>query len=181
MSSVTQFGEVCPWEKEDPSPLKAWEDLAQNQLDKLWSYHIVRVTHNLAREGFPSGSDSKKICLQCRRPGFNPWLGRSSAEGNGYPLQHSCLENPRDRAAWRAAVHGVARIGHDGDTITLANEEAGLCHPGSTFWALNQDHFLGFRIFNLPSRGGGRMCRPPWVLKKGTMLTSVLCRLWSFP
>ena len=60
MSSVTQFGEVCPWEKEDPSPLKAWEDLAQNQLDKLWSYHIIRVTHNLAREGFPSGSDSKK-------------------------------------------------------------------------------------------------------------------------
>ena len=35
--------------------------------------------------------------LQCRRPGFNPGLGRSPGEGNGNPLQCSCLENPRDR------------------------------------------------------------------------------------
>ena len=34
-------------------------------------------------------------------------------EGNGNPLQCSCLENPVDRGAWRAMVHGVARVGHD--------------------------------------------------------------------
>ena len=34
-------------------------------------------------------------------------------EGNGNPLQYSCLENPMDRGAWEAAVHGVARVGHD--------------------------------------------------------------------
>ena len=34
--------------------------------------------------------------------GLIPWLGRSSIEGNGYPLQYSCLENPRDRGAWQA-------------------------------------------------------------------------------
>ena len=34
----------------------------------------------------------------------------SSGEGNGTPLQHSCLENPMDRGAWWAAVHGVARV-----------------------------------------------------------------------
>ena len=34
-------------------------------------------------------------------------------EGNGNPLQYSCLENPRDRGAWWAAVYGVARVGHD--------------------------------------------------------------------
>src|SRR5574341_1370647 len=35
-------------------------------------------------------------------------LGQSSGEGNGTPLQYSCLENPIDRGAWKAAVHGVA-------------------------------------------------------------------------
>ena len=36
-----------------------------------------------------------------------------SGEGNGTPLQYSCLENPMDRGAWWAAVHGIARVGHD--------------------------------------------------------------------
>ena len=35
--------------------------------------------------------------------------GRSPGEGNGNPLQHSCLENPMDRGAWRATVHGIAK------------------------------------------------------------------------
>ena len=37
----------------------------------------------------------------------------SPGEGNGNPLQYSCLENPMDRGAWWATVHGVARVGHD--------------------------------------------------------------------
>ena len=36
-------------------------------------------------------------------------LGRFPGEGNGYPFQYSCLENPMDRGAWRATVHGVAK------------------------------------------------------------------------
>ena len=40
-------------------------------------------------------------------------LGRSPGEGNGNPLQYSCLENPIDRGAWQATVHGVARVRHD--------------------------------------------------------------------
>ena len=36
-----------------------------------------------------------------------PRSGRSPGEGNGNPLQHSCLENPMDRGAWQATVHGV--------------------------------------------------------------------------
>ena len=47
-------------------------------------------------------------------PGLNPGLGRSPGEGNGNPLQHSCLENPTDRGAWQATVHGVAT---ESDTI----------------------------------------------------------------
>ena len=38
-----------------------------------------------------------------------PGLGRSPGEGNGNPLQYFCLENPMDREAWRAAVHGVSK------------------------------------------------------------------------
>ena len=41
--------------------------------------------------------------------GSIPGLGRSPGEGNGNPLQYSCLENPMDRGAWQAPVHGVAK------------------------------------------------------------------------
>ena len=43
-----------------------------------------------------------------RDMGLIPGLGRSPGEGNGNPLQYSCLENPMNRGAWRATVHGVA-------------------------------------------------------------------------
>ena len=46
-------------------------------------------------------------------PGWNSGSGRSPEGGNGNPLQYSCLENPKDRGAWQATVHGVARVGHD--------------------------------------------------------------------
>ena len=45
-----------------------------------------------------------------RDVGLIPGLGRSPGEGNGNPLQHSCLENPKDRGAWWTAVHGIAEL-----------------------------------------------------------------------
>ena len=42
-----------------------------------------------------------------------PGLGRSTGEGNGKPLQYSCLENPMDRGAWRIIVLGITRVRHD--------------------------------------------------------------------
>ena len=46
--------------------------------------------------------------------GSIPGLGRSSGEGNGNPLQYSCLENPMDRGVWQATVHGITkRVRHD--------------------------------------------------------------------
>ena len=47
--------------------------------------------------------------MRCRRPGFDPGLGRSPGGGHGNPLQYSCLKNPMDRGAWRTTVHGVAK------------------------------------------------------------------------
>jgi len=54
-------------------------------------------------EASPGDSDSKKpACNVGERPGLIPGLGRCPGEGNGYPLQYSCLENSKDRRAWRA-------------------------------------------------------------------------------
>jgi len=44
-----------------------------------------------------------------KEAGSIPELGRSPGEGNGNPLQHSCLENPMDRGTWRAALHGISQ------------------------------------------------------------------------
>ena len=54
--------------------------------------------------GFPGGLDSKKNSDSILGS------GRSPGEGNGNPLQHSCLENPMDRGAWKATVHGVTKL-----------------------------------------------------------------------
>jgi len=42
--------------------------------------------------------------------GFAPWVGKIPGEGNGHPLQYSCLENSMDRGAWQATAHGVAEL-----------------------------------------------------------------------
>ena len=59
--------------------------------------------------GFPGGSVVKNLPANVGDTGSNPGLGRSPGEGNGNPLQYSCLENLMDGGAWWAAVHGVAK------------------------------------------------------------------------
>ena len=60
-------------------------------------------------EGFPGGSEVKASACNAGDLGSIPGSGRSPGEGNGNPLQYSCLENPMDREAWWATVHGVAK------------------------------------------------------------------------
>ena len=50
--------------------------------------------------GFPGGSAGKESACNAGDPGSIPGLGRSPGEGNGNPLQYSCLENPMDGGAW---------------------------------------------------------------------------------
>ena len=59
--------------------------------------------------GFPGGSEVKASASNAGDPGLIPGSGRSPREGNGNPLQYSCLENPMDRGAWQATVHGVTK------------------------------------------------------------------------
>ena len=58
---------------------------------------------------FPGGSNSKVSAYNEEDLGAILELGRSPGEGNGNPLQYSCLEYPMDGGAWQATVHGVAK------------------------------------------------------------------------
>ena len=54
----------------------------------------------------PPGPDKNKMYER----GRDPWVRKIPGEGNGNPLLYSCLKNPKDRGAWRAIVHGVAKV-----------------------------------------------------------------------
>ena len=62
--------------------------------------------------GFPGGTCDKEHACQCKKHKSCKFMSRSRkspGEGNGNPLQHSCLENSMDRGAWQAIVHRVAK------------------------------------------------------------------------
>ena len=68
--------------------------------------------------GFPGGSVVKNPAASVGDTGLIPGWGRSPGGGNGNPLYCSCLENPKDRRAWRATVHGVTKNHTTGRTHT---------------------------------------------------------------
>ena len=69
----------------------------------------LRCLRSRMVSGLPGGSDGKAPVYNVGDPGSIPGSGRSPGEGTGNPLQYSCLENPMDRGAWWATVHGVAK------------------------------------------------------------------------
>ena len=76
---------------------------------------VDAVTHTHSSQRPQSGKDQKEAKLNEDKTGelgSIPGLGRSPGEGNGSPLQYSCLENPMRRARW-ATIHGVAKSRHD--------------------------------------------------------------------
>ena len=82
----------------------------QNQIDYILCSHRWRSSIESAktRPGADCGSDGGESACDAKDPGSIPGLRRAPGGGRGNPLQCSCLENPRDRGAWRATVHGVA-------------------------------------------------------------------------
>ena len=76
-----------------------------------WYLIIVLISISLIIRGASGGSDGKASAYNAGDPGSIPGLGRSPGEGNGYPFQCSCLENPMDGGAWWATVHGIAESG----------------------------------------------------------------------
>ena len=73
--------------------------------------------------------------------GSVPEWGRSPGEGHGNPLQYSCLENPMDRGAWRATVHGVTKCQ---TRLTRLSGHTHTCVRGVTQWHAvdSQDSFI---------------------------------------
>ena len=63
--------------------------------------------------GFPGGSDGRESACDAGDPGLIPGLRRSPGEGNGNPLQCSCLENPMDRGVWQSMALGSQRAEHN--------------------------------------------------------------------
>ena len=63
--------------------------------------------------GFPRNLDGKESACSAGDLGLIPGLGRSPREGNGNPLQRSCLGKPMDRGAWPTTLQGVTRVRHN--------------------------------------------------------------------
>ena len=75
-----------------------WEP--HEQYEKAKRYDTERWTLQVNKCPIPWWLRWLSVCLQCGRPGFDPWVGKFPGEGNGNPLQDYCLENPMDREAW---------------------------------------------------------------------------------
>ena len=88
---------------------------------------------------FPGGSDSKASACNTGDPGSIPGLGWSPGEGNGNPLQYSCLENPMDGGAWWAVVHGVTKSQTRlrDFTFTCPDREMAIYVIKQVLWSVN--------------------------------------------
>ena len=103
---------------------------------------------------FSEGSDSKESACNVVNLDSVSGSGRSSGEGNGYPLQCSCLENPMDRGAWRATVHGGHEELDTTEQLTLSHfrREQGKNERGRMkefAWPLKKIHHFSGTV-NVP-------------------------------
>ena len=80
-----------------------WNILFQKILSILWQYNIEIMSLPISSDGNASACNAGDL-------GLIPGSGWSPGEGNGNPLQYSCLENSRNRGAWKATVHEVAEL-----------------------------------------------------------------------
>ena len=101
----------------DMSLSKLWEMVKDRE---TWSAAVYGVTNSRtwlsnwttttnSNMGFPGDQCGKESSCTVRDASLVPGSRRSPGEGNGNPLQYSCLGNPMDRGAWQATVHGVAK------------------------------------------------------------------------
>ena len=93
-----------PW-TEEPGGLLS---IGSQRVGRVWS-NLACMHAQVILRGFPGGSDGEEPVCHAGCPGLIPQSRRSPGEGHCNPLQCSCLENPMDRGAWWATVHGVAQ------------------------------------------------------------------------
>ena len=76
---------------------------------KYKSPQMCKLVTSMRTLGFPGGSDDKESACNAGDLGSIPGLKGYPGRGHGNPLQYSCLENPTNRGAWQAVVHGVTK------------------------------------------------------------------------
>ena len=103
MSLLGLWGKWCARSTNNNNQLLRW----WNSINTLpCELHRGKTSRD---DGFPGGLRAKESACSAGDLGSIPGSGRSPGEGNGSPLQYSCLENPMDRGAWQAAVRGVSK------------------------------------------------------------------------
>ena len=145
------------WKRKTVTASKAGKDV------RNWSTHIAdeNVKWYSYFGGFPGTSIGKELACNAGDQGLSLGSGRSPGEGNCYPLQYSCLENPMDRGAWCAIVHEVTRIEHDLVTkpsplvtlevwlfLIIANMQL-PCDPTMEVWAFIPEKWYSIFTKNL--------------------------------
>ena len=111
----------------EANTLCCWQQINTLILHSSWDFNLRDLRDHLVQASYLEGFlvfflarsrqtwlDGKESTCSVGDLGSIPGWGRSPGEGNGYPLQYSCLENPMDRGAWRAVQSmGSLRVGHD--------------------------------------------------------------------
>ena len=111
-----------------------WSDLAAAAAEnnRLITYFITNFQLIWLRfTFFPRGSDGKESSCSPGDPPSIPGWGRSPGEGNGYPLQYSCLEISMDTGAWQTTVNGATQSDMTEQLTTLSHEELFASQPNS--------------------------------------------------
>ena len=123
---------------------------------------------------FSGGSEVKVSACNMGDLGSIPGSGRSPAEGNGNPLQYSCLKNPVDGGAWWATVHRVAKswirlsdftFTLDKSRIISPSHSPQLNHIFKVSFAMQSNIFAFLRIRVWTSGGGGVLTLPTTISK----------------
>ena len=109
-----------------------------------WSWSVYKARNSTSDQsmpipqiGLPCSSNGKESACNAGDPGSIPGLGRSSGEGNGHPLQYSCLETPIDREAWKATVCGVTESDTTEWLLTHTKVKFGLKDNFAAKWIRN--------------------------------------------
>ena len=121
--------------------------------DKFFFFVFFKLEYSCFL-GFPGGSVGKESACNVGDLGSTPRLRRSPGEGNGSPLQCSCLENSMDRGAWQTTVHEVAegwtRLSDEHTHIVALHCCVSFCCTAK--YSMNQPYIhIYFLFFGFPS------------------------------
>ena len=100
---------MAKWFSEDALQIAEKRREVKGKGEKEMYARLNAEFQRIARS-FPGGSNGKESDCNAGDLGLIPGFGRSPGEGNGYPLQYTCLENSTDRGAWRATAHGFEEL-----------------------------------------------------------------------